>query len=103
MHGISHEKFCLTKKKKKIAAVLMLYDKKQLFVDTRMSHSRSLEFFCFGDVSVFQIFCGTCHSVNERISETANIKKILETNYGKMLNLVYQINFRRFNKSLFNV
>ena len=76
--------------------VLMLYHKKQLFVDTRVPHSCTLKFFCFGDVSVFQIRCGTCQLFDEGISGTTNIKKILETSYGKMLNLVYQNWYTKF-------
>ena len=49
-----------------------------------------LKFFCFGAVSIFRICYGTYQSVDEGISETINMKKILATSYGKVLNLVYQ-------------
>ena len=62
------------------------YAASQEFVDTQVSLSRSLKFFCFGAVSIFQICYGTCQSIGEGISETANMKKILETSCRKDLN-----------------
>ena len=51
-----------------------------------INHS-SLKFFCFEPFTIFEICYGICQSVNEEISDTANMKKILETSYRKMLNL----------------
>ena len=42
----------------------------------------------FWSCSVFQICYGTSQSVDERISETRNMKKILETSYWIILNLI---------------
>ena len=76
--------------KKKISSHPRFHTTSQEFVDTRMSHWRSLKLFCFGSISIFLICYGTCQSVDEGISDKTILKKILETSYGKMLNPVYQ-------------
>lgn len=68
----------------------MLHHRKQEFIDTWVSYTGSLKFFCFGAVSISQICFGTCQAVDEGISETTNLKKILETSYRKMLSQIYQ-------------
>ena len=66
------------------------YTTSKEFIDVRVSHSRSLKFFCFETVSIFQNCCRTCKSVDEKISEIKNTNKTLETSHKKMLNLVYK-------------
>ena len=90
MPGILHEKLDLTKIFLSWLPASMLHQRKLEFFDTRVCHSCSLKFFRIATVSILQICYGTCQSVSEGISETTNIKRILETRHRKMLNKVYQ-------------
>ena len=74
----------------------MLPHKKQEFDDTRVFHLRSLKSFSFGAVLILKICYVTWQLVDEGISETTNMKKVMKTSYGKIINqhiskLTYQV------------
>ena len=59
------------------------YTTSKEFIDARVSHSRSLKFFYFETVSIFQNCYRTCKSVDEKISEIKNTNKTLKTSHKK--------------------